>query len=102
MGSIGNSLDYVKIIKNKNVITILETYSVQSYSGHGYSTQAALETTTNVVVHYKSNLQIAIQNDKIILKSSVGASHTFQFKVLETEGVKKSETALEFAQNLLA
>lgn len=104
MASMGNSLDGVKIVKSKDVITIIETYVIQEYNGLGYesSKQAALTVSTAVVVHNKKNLQIAIKDGSLTIRSTAGAMHTIAYDIIETEGISKSDDMVQFAQNLMS
>lgn len=100
----GTSLDKVKIVKAKDVITIIETYVTQDFNGLGYVTDknASISITTNIVIHNRTNLQVAIKNNDIVVRSTAGAMHTFAFDVVEVEGMKLSDDILEFVQTLMS
>jgi len=100
MTTIGSSLDRVQIIKSENVITIIETYSNQQYSGHGHSNKASLSVNSNTSVYNKQNLQISIKNENIVIKSLSGSIHNFNYNVLELKGISATNIT-EFAQALL-
>ena len=100
MTTLGSSLDEIEIIKDKNIITIIETYSNQQYSGLGHAQQAALITNSNIAVYNKQNIQVSIVNDTIIIKSNCGTSHSFNYNNILFEGFNASD-ALTFAQELL-
>ena len=103
MSTLGSSLDLVKVIKQQDIITVIESYSTQQYTGNGYvpSAKATLSVSTNIVVHNKANLQIAVKDNTISIRSVAGGMHTFSFDVLNTEGVTM-DSPLHFAQALMA
>ncbi len=100
MTTLGSNLDYVKVIKNKNIITVVELYSNQTYSGLGRSDAATLSANSNITVHNKQNLHVSVQNDTVVIKSTTGIMHKFIFNVVELEGFNANDP-LEFAQELL-
>jgi hypothetical protein len=100
MTTLGSNLDYVKIIKDTNIITIIETYSNQTYSGLGHSNKASLSVNSTASVYNKQNLQISLKNENITIKSNAGSIHNFNYNTLELKGIKASNV-LEFAQLLL-
>lgn len=104
MASMGTSLDKVKIIKSKSVITIMEMYTTLDYNGLGYvqDKNASIALNTNIVVHNKTNLQIAIKGNDIVIRSTAGAMHTFDFEVVEVEGMTKGNDIIQFIQNLMS
>ena len=100
MTTLGSNLDKVKIIKDKNIITIIESVSNQQYSGLGRAGSATLTVNETIATHYISNISITIKNNNVVIKTTTGIMHSFDFNIIEADGFT-FETQLEFVKNLM-